>query len=72
MKKPLFLKELMMGLESDNHQKFEMAIENAEELIRTEKLNDLEVMSNDLFQLLCRIQNKFKIESFSVKKYHAI
>ena len=61
-----------MGLESDNHQKFEMAIENAEELIRTEKLNDLEVMSNDLFQLLCRIQNKFKIESFSVKKYHAI
>jgi hypothetical protein len=62
----------MMGLESDNHQKFEMAIENAEELIRTEKLNDLEVMSNDLFQLLCRIQNKFKIESFSVKKYHAI
>ena len=49
IKKPLFLKELVMGLESDNHQKYKIAIESAEELIRTESLNDLEVIGADLF-----------------------
>ena len=72
IKKPMFLRELMMSLESDNNKKFEIAIESAEELIRKETLNDLEVVAEDLFLQLCRIQNKFAIEEFSAKKYHAI
>jgi len=45
----MFLRELMMSLESDNNKKFEIAIESAEELIRKETLNDLEVVAEDLF-----------------------
>lgn len=72
IKKPLFLSELIMSLQSENHEKFTLAIDSAEDLVRNQSHNDLEVMSEDLLQLLFRIQNKFTVESFSIKKFRTI
>jgi len=32
----------------------------------------MEVVAEELLQILCRVQNKFGVEDFSVKKYQAI
>ncbi len=72
VKKPLFLTDLVMGLMSDDREKFTICIESAEELIRKQNLNDLSVVSEELIQTMFRIQNKFGIENFSLKKYKSI
>jgi hypothetical protein len=44
----MFLKELVMGLQSDKNKKQELAIETADELIRRGDLNDLELVAEEL------------------------
>ena len=41
IKKPLYLSDLIQGLQSDNHDRFTLAIDTAEELLRNQRLNDL-------------------------------
>jgi hypothetical protein len=41
IKKPLYLSELVMSLQSENHEKFTLAVDSAEDLIRKQTLNDL-------------------------------
>jgi hypothetical protein len=49
-----------------------MGIEGAEELIRKQTLNDLDIMAEELLQILFRIQNKFGIKEFSLLKFKSI
>ena len=46
--KPLFISDLIQGLQSDDHKRFNLAVANAEGLIREQKSNDLEIMAVDL------------------------
>ena len=72
VKKPIFLADLIMGLMCDDREKFTVCLESAEDLIRNQNLNDISVVRDELSQTLFRIQNKFAIEEFSLKKYRAI
>ena len=46
--KPLFISDLIQGLQSEDHKRFMIALSNAEGLIREQKSNDLEIMAMDL------------------------
>ena len=70
--KPLYLSDLIMSLQSDTFDKFKIGIESAEELIRNQSLVDLEVQASELLTLLFRVQNKFSIDDFSLRKYKSI
>jgi hypothetical protein len=48
VKKPIFLTDLVMGLMSDNREKFTLCLESAEDLIRNQNLNDISVVREDL------------------------
>ena len=49
-----------------------MSLDTADSLIRKQNLNDLELMSDDLLDVLFRIQNKFALDNFPALKYQAI
>ena len=72
IRKPLYLSDLIMSLQSDTFDKFKIGIESAEELIRNQSLVDLEVQACELLTLLFRVQNKFSIDDFSLRKYKSI
>ncbi|TNV73226.1 hypothetical protein FGO68_gene9942 [Halteria grandinella] len=72
IKRPLYLSDLIQGLQSDNHERFTLSIDTADTLIRNQKLNDLSVMADELLTLLFRLQNRFAVEGFGEKKYRAI
>ncbi|CDW87236.1 UNKNOWN [Stylonychia lemnae] len=72
IKAPLFLQDLIFGLQSENFDRFNISLDTAESLIRNQKLNDLDIMSNDLIQLLFRMQNRYDTDDFPLKKYKAI
>jgi len=69
-KKPLFLSDLVLCLQSDSHERFRMGVEAAEELVRTAV--DLEVQAVELLQAILRVQNRFSVEEFAVKKYKTV
>lgn len=69
-KKPLYLADLVLCLQSDSHEKFRFGVEAAEELIRAAV--DLEVRAADIIQQFFRVQNRFGVEGFALKKYKAI
>ena len=48
VKKPLFFGDLLMGLMSDDREKFTMCLESAEDLIRKQNINDISVISEEL------------------------
>ena len=72
MKKPLFISDLIQGFQSEDIERFNMAIECAEGLIRTQNANDLELQAQDFLQTIFRSDNKFDSPGFMLRKYSAI
>lgn len=70
--KPLFISDLIQGLQSEDYKRFSLALSSAEGLVREQKSNDLEVMAQDLLQTLFRTVNKFEQDDFMQCKYAAI
>ena len=57
--KPLYLSDLIMGLQSEQINRFTIAINHAEQLIRSQNSNDLCECATSLLETLFRIDNKF-------------
>eukprot|EP00347_Sterkiella_histriomuscorum_P016714 403352132 len=72
IQKPLFIQDLIFGLQSENVDRYNLAIQSSESLIRNQNQNDLDIMCEDLIQLLFRVQNKFNIADFTECKYRSI
>ena len=70
--RPLFIGDLILAFSSEDVQRFTLAIENSENLIRSQKSNDLEVMCHDFLIVLFRTSDKFAIENFLQLKYQKI
>lgn len=70
--RPLFIQDLIQGLHSDDHDRYTIAIESMEEIIRDQNNNDLEIMTDELLQSMFRASNKFEEAAFLGKKYDAI
>ena len=70
--KPLFISDLIQGLQSEDYNRFCLALSNAEGLIREQKSNDLEIMATDFLQTLFRTVNTFDQDDFMQLKYAAM
>jgi hypothetical protein len=70
--KPIYLSDLSQALLSDDYTRYTQGLEQAESLIRKNKLNDLEIMTPSLLDVLFRMENKFELEKFLELKYSAI
>ena len=46
--RPLFIQDLIQGLHSDDHDRYTLAIESMESVIRDQNNNDLEIMTDEL------------------------
>ena len=72
LQKPLFLTDLIQALMSDDFERFTLGLSSAEGLIRSQNLNDLEIMTPDLLAVLFRAENKFDLPDFLPQKYGLI
>ena len=70
--RPLYVQDLILGLQSDDHDRYTIAVDCMEELITNQNSNDLDVMCSDLIQNMFRATNKFEEADFLAKKYKAI
>ena len=59
-------------MHSDDHDRYTIAIESMEGLIRGQENNDLEIMTNELIETMFRASNKYEDSTFLGKKYSAI
>ena len=55
--KPLFISDLLQGLRSEDHKRFNLALRSAEGLIRGQNSNDLDLQCAELLDTLFRTQN---------------
>jgi len=67
--KPLFIQDIVQGLHSDDHDRYNLAIDNLKDIVMEQDNNDLAVMTPELLQSLFRAQNKFEKGDFLSKKY---
>jgi hypothetical protein len=70
--KPLYIQDLILGLQSDDHDRYTTAINEMEQFIRDVDSNDLDAMCSELMQNVFRAQNKFELDGFVETKYKAI
>jgi hypothetical protein len=70
--RPLYIQDLILGLQSDDHDRYTIAVDCMAELITNQNSNDLDVMCSDLIQNMFRATNKFEEADFLAKKYKAI
>lgn len=70
--KPVFLSDLIQGIQSEDIRRFTLCMESAEALIRTQNSNDLEIQVSEFLQVIFRTDNKFDNDDFMVQKYASI
>lgn len=70
--RPLFIQDLIQGLQSDDYDRFSLAIDSMQDLITNQQSNDLDTMCSELIQNMFRATNKYEEADFLEKKYKAI
>mmetsp|Transcript_21329 Transcript_21329/g.15308 ORF Transcript_21329/g.15308 Transcript_21329/m.15308 type:complete len:90 (-) Transcript_21329:676-945(-) len=68
----MFLSDLLLGIVSEDFERFKIAFESAESLIRSQQSNDLQLMATELLWTIFRTNDKFSMEKFLDLKYAAI
>ena len=69
--KPTHLYDLIKGLQSEDIERYHLALESANDIIR-KNLPNLDVLLNELLQILFRTENKFSKDDFENLKSGAI